>query len=64
MWLSLFLIKADRSISNANVDGERREAEHADSTERRLNIDHLRWSPAESVLASNGMNLQEIHVYI
>lgn len=40
---------------------KRWEAEHADSTERRLNIDHLL---AESVCKSNGMNLQKICVYI
>lgn len=40
---------------------KRWEAEHADSTERWLNIDHLL---VESVCKSNGMNLQKICVYI
>lgn len=61
MWLSPFLKIADQNISNTDSEGERREAEHADSTERRLNIDHLL---AESAYESNGMNLQKIRVYI
>lgn len=61
MWLSPYLIIADQSLSNTNVEAERREAEHADSSQRRLNIDHLL---AESAYESNGMNLQKIRVYI
>lgn len=63
MWLSLFLIIADRNISSTNVERERHEAERADSTERRLNIDHLMEEPRWERVRKHRMNLQKTRVY-